>query len=388
MAPRKGKVDPAQALADIFNKKAEEIKDVKWNPDVNKPKVGELPKGKGVRVQLITDELSFKDMRELVNDKEALNARAADGGVAPESLRQALLRYLKDEKGQALVPGTASLKKLARASFDIANQARMTSMLSGLAPIKSAAGNLGSHLIAVLENKSSVSRLEPLKVLTNVRAIAKDLKTGWVHNTNPAMTAGIGKFNIPGRIMGAGDYAATESLVRAGVTRADAREIMLTNANAIAKWPPFKGRAGQFFIPFKTIPFNQLGQALTRWKKYPGVYTAAVVLGAMSGAKIKDKEQLAILSAFAGPYAVPFLAGAAISGGARNLEGISPIPEWGIVKTLTKPWSAFTDSPARRWFRTNMGFGAQAAKEHKVEQGQTVGKMPGARTGRGVRRGH
>ena len=389
MAPRKGKgkpkVDPAQALADIFQKRAEEVGDKKWDSSIGKPKEGELPQSKRQRMQLIVDEFpSNKDMTELLKDKDALELRAHEGGVSPEALRQTFRRLLKEETGAIQLPSKAQLKKLARSSFDVMNQARMTSMLSGLAVHKSLAGNIGSHLIATLEHRT----LEPLKVLTNVKAIASDLKTGWVHNTNPAMTAGIGKFNLPGRVMGAADYAATESLVRAGISRADAREIMLTNANAIAKWPPFKGRAGQFFIPFKTIPFNQLGQALTRWKKYPGVYTAAVVLGALSGAKVQDKEKLAILSAFAGPYAVPFLAGAAISGGARNLEGISPIPEWGLVKTLTKPQAAFTDSPARRWFRTNMGFGAQAAKEHKVEQGQSVGKMPGARIGRGVRRGH
>jgi hypothetical protein len=60
MTPRKGQVDPAQALADIFNKKATEVGDSKWlGKKKPEPRVGELPSSKGARVQLIVDELSL-----------------------------------------------------------------------------------------------------------------------------------------------------------------------------------------------------------------------------------------------------------------------------------------------------------------------------------------
>jgi hypothetical protein len=378
-APRKPKVDPAQALADLFNKRAAEVGDKKWDPSIGKRDPTKLPPSKSVRTQMIVDELSVKDMQDLLRNEKDLTTTADRGGITPEGLRQTLRRILGDEKGQ-LALSTADLKKLARKSFDVANQVRMTSMLSGLALPKSVIGNVGSHLIAALEHRT----LAPFKVLTNVRAIARDLKTGWVHNVNPALTGGVGRFNYFGRAMGAGDYAATESLVRAGIGRADAREILLTNPNAISKWPPFKSRAGQFFVPFRTIPFNQFGQFLTRWKRYPEVYTAAVVLGAVSGANVDDKEKLALMSAFAGPYAIPFLIGAGLTKGARAVEGVSPIPEWGIVKTITKPWAPFTESPGRRWFRTGAGFGPAAAQEKRAEQGLPVG---GGRKARGGRRG-
>lgn len=378
-APRKGKVDPAQALADLFNKRAAEVGDKKWDPSIGQRDPTKLPPSKSVRTQMIVDELSVKDMQDLLRNEKDLTATADRGGITPEGLRQTLRRILKDEKGQ-LALSTADLKKLARKSFDVANQVRMTSMLSGLALDKSLIGNVGSHFIAALEHRT----LAPFKVLTNVRAIARDLKTGWQHNVNPALTGGVGKFNVFGRAMGAGDYAATESLVRAGISRADAREILLTNPNAISKWPPFKSRAGQFFVPFRTIPFNQFGQFLTRWKRYPEVYAGAVILGAISGAKVEDKEKLALMSAFTGPYAIPFLIGAGLTRGARAVEGVSPIPEWGIVKTITKPWAPFTESPGRRWFRTGFGFGPEAAQEKRAEQGLPVG---GKRKARGGRRG-
>ena len=111
---------------------------------------------------------------------------------------------------------------------------------------------------------------------------------------------------------------------------------------------------------------------MTRWKKYPAIYAGAVVLGAVAGKNIKDKEALALAAAFTGPYALPFLAGASYYQGGKALEGISPIPEWGIVKTLTDPFSGFTDSPGRRWFRSNLGFGAKAAREHRIQKGQHV----------------
>jgi hypothetical protein len=60
---------------------------------------------------------------------------------------------------------------------------------------------------------------------------------------------------------------------------ADERD-MLTNTTASRSG--HISQAGQFFIRSRRYRSTN-SQALTRWKKYPGVYTAAVVLGAMSG---------------------------------------------------------------------------------------------------------
>jgi len=93
-----------------------------------------------------------------------------------------------------------------------------------------------------------------------------------------------------------------------------------------------------------------------------------MILGGLSGAKIDDMESISMISAFAGPYAIPFLVGAwAASGKAEMLNQISPMPEWGITKTITNPFGAFTESPGRRWFRPGAGFGEEAEKEKKRE---------------------
>ena len=88
----------------------------------------------------------------------------------------------------------------------------------------------------------------------------------------------------------------------------------------------------------------------------------------MSGANVEDKEAISVLSAFAGPYALPFLVGAwAASGNAEHLNQISPIPEWGITKTITNPFAAFSESPGKRWFRPGVGFGEEAKKQKQRE---------------------
>jgi len=275
---------------------------------------------------------------------------------------------------QQLNAASAKLTKGFEQSFDAANSVRMTSMLSGLALPKSLAGNIGAHLSAALEGRT----LKPLKVLMNYKQIAQDLKSGWQGGANPALVDGINKINLPGRAMGAADFASIESLKRAGLTEKQAKELLLTGANQISSWWPLETRLGKLLVPFRTTPFNQLAQGLTRWKKYPEVAAAAMALGAASGANVEDKEAISVISAFAGPYALPFLVGAWMgSGNKEMLNQISPMPEWGITKTiaqtLTDPKALITESPARRWFRSNLGFGKQAAKEKKRELGRKVG---------------
>jgi len=285
------------------------------------------------------------------------------------------------EKGALTLPSKQQLVAGWEKTFDVANSVRMTSMLSGLALPKSVAGNVGAHLAAALEGKS----LKPLKVLGNMKAIAADIKVGWQSHANPALVTGMNKANLPGRAMGALDFASIESLKRAGLTEAQAKELLLTGANQISSWWPLETRLGKLIVPFRTTPFNQFAQGITRWKKHPYVYAAAVALGAASGAKVEDKEGIAMLSALAGPYAIPFLVGAwAGSGNMEMLNSISPMPEWGITKTIANPFGAFTESPGRRWVRSNLGFGKQAAKEKRRESGRTVGTGSGrSRGGRG-----
>lgn len=262
------------------------------------------------------------------------------------------------QTGALGLPSKAQLKAGFDKTFEVGNSLRMTSMLSGLALPKSLAGNVGAHLAAALEGRS----LKPLKVLANIKAITSDFKTGWKSHANPALVQGVNKLNVPGRIMGAADFAGIESLKRAGLSEKEAKELMLTGANAFSSIKGLNNPVGKLLVPFRTTPFNQFIQGISRWQKHPDVYAAAIIMGAMVGSKVEDKEKMAMISAFAGPYALPFLFGASLTGNAEVLGGISPLPEWGITKTLSDPFAAFTQSPGRRWAMPGLGFGEEAKK--------------------------
>jgi len=286
---------------------------------------------------------------------------AAEGG-GPE-VGDRLRRLAEDETG-AINFNPQVIKKAIGDVGNLADQARMTSMLSGLALPKSLLGNVGAHIAASAEGRT----LRPLKALTDFRSIGRDLKTGWQQGHNPTLQAGFGRFNIPGRAMGAADYAATNSLMRSGLSEAAAKELLLTESNPVAKWKPLNTPLGKLLVPFKTTPFNQLGQGLTRGKKHKLVYGGSIAAGAGAGALTDDPETLALASALAGPYALPMLMGASLTAGPRALQGVSPIPEWSITKTLTEPWAPFTESPGARWFENNLGFGKPASETSQTKR--------------------
>jgi len=341
-----------------------------------KPPVVQLPtrpKKTSIRVQAVMDELvtmGTAEMQAISNDPARLRSAAKAAGIKSDTLKSAMQEWFKKAGGSETgslnitLPTKEQLGKGFEKTFDAANSVRMTSMLSGLALPKSLAGNLGAHLAAAFEGRT----LKPLKVLTNYKAIAQDIKTGWASRANPALVEGLNRANLPGRAMGAADFAGIESLKRAGLSEKEAKELMLTGANQISSWWPLETRLGKLIVPFRTTPFNQLAQGLTRWKKHPEVAIAAIALGAASGANVEDKEAVSVISAFAGPYALPFLVGAWIgSGNKEMLNQISPMPEWGITETIANPFKPFTESPGRRWFRPGVGFGEAAKKEKKRE---------------------
>lgn len=271
-------------------------------------------------------------------------------------------KFVESEEGAVSIDDIKEATKKLGSGIE---QARMTSMLSGLAVPKSLLGNVGAHLTAALENRS----LAPIRALGDVGSIAQDLKTGWQGGHNPTMLAGFGKMNVPGRIMGAADYAATKSLQRAGLTEDAAKEILLTNENPISGWKAMQNPLARYVWPFRTTPINQFAQGLTRWQKHPGLWGGAIAGGAAAGSVTDDPETLALISSLAGPYALPVLAGASMTGGARALQGISPVPEWSIVRSFTEPQASFTESPGLRWLEPGLGFGAS---EKKTTPGRKV----------------
>jgi hypothetical protein len=309
-----------------------------------------------------------------ISSMDEQGASSGGGESDPALQRPSAWERLLGEETGAAGPGTGAIareqrrnqgppltgaKKMAQGAFDAVNQARMTSMLSGLALPKSLLGNLGSHFTAAAETKS----LAPLKALGDYKAIGSDLATGWKASENPALGGGLSRFNVPGRIMGAADHAATQSLMRSGLSEAHAKEILLTSPNPVSGWKPLNTNLGKLVVPFKTTPFNQFGEGLTRYAKHPGLYVGAAGLGAGAGMLTKDPDKLGLAMGAMGPYAVPFTVGAMTTAGARAAQGISPIPEWSIQKTLSEPQAAFTESPGLRWFEPGFGFGKDVPKD-------------------------
>lgn len=371
----------AKAKADLEARGYKKVRTDKYG-DVYAPSdKPTLPKSKKARVALVMDELTTlgsKEVVDIANDPAKLLATAKKAGIKSGTLKAAITEFIKNEEGYLQLPTKQQLKDFGGKAFDAANQLRMTSMLSGLALPKSVAGNLGAHVAAALEDRS----IEPLKVLLNYKQISKDVADGWKSLANPAAIQGLGKLNLPGRAMGALDFASIKSLQRAGLSEKEAKELLLTGSNAFSAMKGMDSPLAKLFIPFRTTPVNQIMQGFTRVHKHPEIWIGAMAAGAAVGSKVEDKEKLALISAFAGPYALPFLAGAAYA--TQDFEtfgSISPVPEWGLSKTLANPFSAFTQSPGRRWTRSNLGFGKLAEIEKRVERGQRVGSKRGGSKG-------
>ena len=241
------------------------------------------------------------------------------------------------------------LKKIGSDAFDVFQTIRTTSMLSGLAPAKSIAGNIGAHGIAALENRS----LKPLKELMNFPEHADALKRGWRMNANPQNLAGgtannqvlqgFEKMNLPARVMGAFDSAAQESLMRAGLSQKEAQELLLTSPNAFAESLGLNTRKGKFVVPFTKTSANAFKQGITRAAKHPAVWGSAVGAGYAAGNETDDIKKLGLASAAMGPYQLPFLFGAALKVGPKALQGISPLPEWGISGSMLNPMKTFQE---------------------------------------------
>jgi len=241
------------------------------------------------------------------------------------------------------------LKKLGSDAFDVFQTIRTTSMLSGLAPAKSISGNIAAHGIAALENRS----MKPLKELMNFGEHADAIKRGWKMNANPQNLAGgtsnnlvlqgFEKMNLPARVMGAFDSAAQESLMRAGLSEKEAKELLLTSPNAFAESLGLNTKSGKFVVPFTKTSANAFKQGITRAAKHPAVWGSAVGAGYAAGNETDDIKKLGLASAAMGPYQLPFLFGAALKVGPKALQGISPLPEWGISGSMLHPLKTFQE---------------------------------------------
>lgn len=236
-----------------------------------------------------------------------------------------------------------ALGKLAK----VVGVARMTSMLSGLAPAKSLLGNLGATLIESAERRT----LEPVREFASAQTVKDYLnafRTGEIGTIQ-----GSDKWNIPGRIMGAGDYATQKALQRAGLNADESAAATLQtplgkNFGKMGK--ALDGPVAQITVPFRRTPFNQFYEgfkAMTPSHEHKGVTAATAAIGAATGAATSDEQYPiapGLVAATAGRYGVPAIFGAYLGrelakgkGGGGLVSSILPVTEYGIEESLSNP---------------------------------------------------
>jgi len=292
--------------------------------------------------------------------------------------------WADNERGAVRLPSKAQLKQWGKKGKegvktlgDVANQLRIASMLSGWALPKSVLGNVGSHGVAVAENlaagKSLKASLSPAKELFNLKANVGEFKKGWKSGANPAIAgaANFGKYNPITRTMGAADHMATESLIRSGLTKAEAKRLLLTDP----QWG-LKGKTSpvlDYLVPFRRTPFNVLQGGAKTMGDHPLMSLGAGAAGAGVGMSSDDPRVLALTAALLGPYTLPFLVGAGTTAGTRALQGLSPIPEWSLQKSLGDPLHPFS-APS---FMTMFNEGGQQKQSEREKRANRAAKPRG-----------
>ena len=239
-----------------------------------------------------------------------------------------------------------SVTKGAKTAVEAANQVRIASMLSGWALPKSLLGNIGSPVVATMENlaaKKGAASFAPIREAFNIPENIKEFGAGWKQGANPNISgaSGIGKYNPITRTMNAADYATQKGLMRSGLTEQEAQRLLLRD--------PQYGMRGEsnplidYLVPFKKTPFNVLQGGAKTVMDHPYLSAGAGAIGAGVGSQTDDPRALALSTALMGPYSLPYLIGAAATaGGKQALGGLSPIPEWSLEKSIGDPLHPFT----------------------------------------------
>lgn len=228
--------------------------------------------------------------------------------------------------------------------------ARTTSLLSGLAPAKSALGNLGAIGNASLLSGSAKPILEALRLPENT----KNFLQAWKSGANPSDVPSFKRFNLPGRLMGAADQTTQQILERGGLSEAQGKNLLLTENNNAAAAMGLKNPVGEYIVPFQKTNFNQLKgieNIAGANKNFPRGKQMALAAGYggagyLAGKQTNNPVLIGLLSSLGGPFGAPFLLGAAGSAGPRIAESLSPISGWTLGRDLYDPF---------RWI-TNPGF--------------------------------
>lgn len=243
--------------------------------------------------------------------------------------------------------------KLKKAGGFVGNL-RMSSMLSGFAPLKSALGNLGAAGNVAMETKS----LQPLKEMfsgATMDDFMRELKTptsnfALDNSAEGASMASNSAWNPFGRVMNAGDTATRNALKRSGTTAKDAEAHVLQTPLPPQIASALDNPVMRYLIPFRRTPVNQAlegGRAFGRLASNPETRLPFAVhtgIGAATGATTSD-EQYPITPAFtaslAGKYGIPSYIGAILArqmvGGKEDggmVGGMMPTSEFGTKRAL------------------------------------------------------
>lgn len=248
-------------------------------------------------------------------------------------------------------------------------EARMIGMLSGAALPKSVLGNVGAHLTAAAEMGSAAPIREMLRVPTNVKTAVQAFRNQpktISAATGAAPVEGLGRLNLPGRLMGALDEASNASLQRSGLSPEQAQRLLLTTENPVGAGSTLNTalntRLGRWLVPFQRIPVNQFSQGVQSLEgllpkgsvKLDPVHTSkagraltvgSMGAGALAGDETNNPLALAMLSALAGPRALPFALGAGLTAGPKVLERVGVGLPDASLRDLYDPTRAI-DQPA------------------------------------------
>lgn len=229
---------------------------------------------------------------------------------------------------------------LAKTVMNGAMDLRKTSMLSGLAPLKSLLGNVGGAAMGSIERGS----MAPIREMLSGETL-KDAVNTFKNGPNQAIAgpaSNLSKWNLPGRVMGAFDQAGQNALQRAGYSSGDAAREMLQSPlpkSISDKFP--QGGVADFLLPFRKTSFNAMNEGWGTLHPQTVGQGAALATslgtGAAVGAEAEDPKTIGITTAAMGRYGLPH---AAAAGVARMLAGGSKTKSTDVMNAVTDFGSA------------------------------------------------
>lgn len=252
-----------------------------------------------------------------------------------------------------------------------ANALRQQLMLTGYAIPKSIIGGAGAAGEMAIEQGS----MAPLKEFFSgktVRAGVDAFKKGGFVGPTPGVDQAAHELpnwmNLPGRILGAGDTAARDALMRAGKSAPEAQSALLQKPLP-AGFEVLESDIGRYVQPFRRTPFNQWFSGMEKMKqgteagnpgvrKALGIYTAA---GALHGAATADDRfpksvpfGIAASARYGLPYGIGALVGRGVAGGygGGGIAGATlPTSEYSLEQEFTDPLKPFLEPAITRVFK-------------------------------------